>query len=258
MDYELELTKTHRLQVARAFRFNKRVDLSIDCVIEGQLGKVFVDDLARPTGYCLTVGSFWYFAGEARSLGGHQLMQRFPAYNILMPSPPAWVDCARELYGDQLKTFSRHSLSGAHLSADHLTRLLEASPQRARILPLSLDLARQVTEKPDNYLDLSDFDSVADFSERGVGYVALEQEKVMGVAYSSLVCSYGIEVSIYVDKAYRRQGVATALGSQLLLACLQQGLRPNWDAANPESVKVAEKLGYTYLESYDAYYHTKK
>lgn len=80
----------------------------------------------------------------------------------------------------------------------------------------------------------------------------------MGVAYSSLVCSQGIEVSIYVEEAYRRQGVATALGSRLLLECLTYNLRPNWDAANPESVKLAKKLGYLYLESYDAYYHTKK
>ena len=185
-------------------------------------------------------------------------MQRFPAYSILMPSPPAWVDRVRELYGDHLKTLLRHRLSAAHLSVDHLTHLLESSPHRSHILPLSQALARQMGEQPDAYLDLSDFDSLADFSERGMGYVAAGSGKAMGVAYSSLVCSYGIEVSLYVDEAYRRQGVATALGSQLLLTCLQQGLRPNWDAANPESVKLAEKLGYVHLETYDAFYHTQK
>lgn len=41
MNYELELTKANRLEVARAFRFSKRVDFSIECAIEGQLGKVF-------------------------------------------------------------------------------------------------------------------------------------------------------------------------------------------------------------------------
>jgi GNAT superfamily N-acetyltransferase len=258
MDYELELTKAHRLQVSRAFRFNKRVDFAIDCVVEGQQGKVFVDNLAQPSAYRLTVGPFWYFAGDARSAGGQQLMQPFPAYHILMPSPPAWVDLARELYGEHLKTFSRYSLSAAHLSADHLRQLRDGTSPPYRFLPLSLDVAQQVAEQADSYLDLSDFDSVADFVERGLGYVALDQAKVIGIAYSSLVCSQGIEVSLYVDEAYRRHGVATALGSQLLLACVQQGRRPNWDAANPESVKLAEKLGYVYLETYEAYYHTQK
>jgi len=44
MDHELELTKANRLKIARAFRFNKRVDFSTECVVEGQLGRVFVDD----------------------------------------------------------------------------------------------------------------------------------------------------------------------------------------------------------------------
>jgi predicted GNAT family acetyltransferase len=79
----------------------------------------------------------------------------------------------------------------------------------------------------------------------------------MSAAFSSLVCSQGIEISVYVEEAYRRQGVATALCSKLLLECLGQNLRPSWDAANDKSVKLAEKLGYRYLEQYDAYHHTK-
>jgi len=77
----------------------------------------------------------------------------------------------------------------------------------------------------------------------------------MGVAYSSLVCSTGIEVSIFVDEPYRQQGIATALGSRLVLECLRQNLRPNWDAANPESCKLAKKLGFIFTETYDAYYY---
>ena len=51
MDYELELTKANRLKIARAFRGNKRVDFSIECAIEGQLGRVkrFLCTTARPS-----------------------------------------------------------------------------------------------------------------------------------------------------------------------------------------------------------------
>jgi GNAT superfamily N-acetyltransferase len=258
MDYELELTKANRLKVSKAFRFNKRVDFSIECLIEGQLGKVFVNDLARPTAYCITVGPFWYFAGDARSPGGYQLMQGLPAYNILMPSPDPWSEVAQEIYGENLKCFTRYSFSAAELSREHLTHLLESSPHQQRVIPISMDVAKQLAGQVDGYLDLSDFDSAEDFAERGLGYTMLDDGKAMGVAYSSLVCSQGIEVSIFVDEPYRRQGVATALASKLLLASLQYNLRPNWDAANLESVGLAKKLGYHYLEAYDAYYHTKK
>ncbi len=77
----------------------------------------------------------------------------------------------------------------------------------------------------------------------------------MGVAYSSLVCSQGIEVSIYVRERYRQRGVAAALGSRLLLECLRQGRRPNWNAANHESARLAEKLGYEFVKTYEAYYY---
>ena len=125
MNVELELTKANRLRVARAFRFNKRVDFSIECAIEGQLGKVLVDDLSHPTAYCIRVGPFAYFAGEAGSPGGRQLMQNFPAYHLLMPSPAAWIEAAHELFGEQLKFFPRYSFSSAQLSSEYLTRLLE-------------------------------------------------------------------------------------------------------------------------------------
>jgi GNAT superfamily N-acetyltransferase len=258
MDYELELTKANRLKVAKAFRFNKRVDFSIECVIEGQMGKAFVNDLAHPTAYRITVGPFWYFAGEADGPAGQQMMQGLQAYNILMPSPAPWVKIAQGMYGEHLKRFTRYRFSAAELSGEHLNRLLEASAFQERVIPISVDVAKRIAEQPDGYLDLSDFDSAEDFAERGLGYTMLDDGKAIGVAYSSLVCSQGIEVSIYVAEPYRRQGVATALASKLLLASLQYGLRPNWDAANPESVELAKKLGYRYLEPYNAYYHVRQ
>jgi hypothetical protein len=50
----------------------------------------------------------------------------------------------------------------------------------------------------------------------------------------SLAWSRGIEVSLFVEETYRRQGVAMASAGQWLLACMWQGMRPNRDAANPK------------------------
>lgn len=258
MPHLLELTKAERLRVAQAFRPNKRVDFSIECVVEGQLGRVFVDDLVRPTAYCLRVGPFGYFAGDGRSPGGYQLMQSFPAYQLLMPSPVVWLETAREIFGDDLIAFPRYSFASTQLSADHLGRLVERSPFCERLVPISVDLAAKAIAEQADYLDLSDFDSAADFVERGLGYSILDKGTMIGVAYSSLVCSQGIEVSVFVKERYRQQGVATALCSRLLLEALRCGLRPHWDAANPESIRLAKKLGYLYEGSYDAYYHTKQ
>jgi predicted GNAT family acetyltransferase len=101
---------------------------------------------------------------------------------------------------------------------------------------------------------LSDFESVEDFLARGIGYGVMQNDTMIGVAYSSLICSKGIEVSIFVSPEHRRQGIATVLASYLLKWSLAHNLDPHWDAANPESCKLAEKLGYLPTGTYTAYY----
>lgn len=251
MSHELELTKVNRLRLARAFRHNPRVDYSLDCVLEGQMGQAFVDDPNAPTAYRASIGPFWYFAGDAGSPGGRALLGEWPPYNLLMPSPPGWAAAAREMFGERLVAFPRYSFAADGLDETHLESLLAVSPQRDRVV--AVDEAR-LSNGENTFIDTADFDSPADFVARSLGFIALDGEKVMGAAYGSLACNRGIEVSLYVDEPYRLQGVATALSASLLLACLRQGMRPNWDAANQESCKLAEKLGYVFAGEYEAYY----
>jgi GNAT superfamily N-acetyltransferase len=218
------------------------------------MGRAYVDDPERPTAWRITVGPFWYFAGDAGGPGGRTLLADFPPYNLLMPSPPEWTDAAREKFGDRLVTFPRYSFAAESLSEAHLVGLLDRSPHRDRVRRVDADLLA----RPDNYVETEDFDSPADFLNRGIGYTLLEDDKPVGAAYSSLVCSRGIEVSLFVDEPYRRRGIATAISAALLLECARRGLRPNWDAANLESCVLAEKLGYTPGGSYESYYYSAK
>jgi GNAT superfamily N-acetyltransferase len=255
MCYELELTRVDRLRLAGAFRHHKRVDYAIDCVLEGQMGRAFADDLQRPTAFSITAGPCWYFAGDAHSPGAQGLLRALPPYGLLMPSPPEWIAAAHDLFQDRLLPFTRYSFSPDGLSERHLLHLLDTSPHRDRITALDEPLAARLAAQPASPLEIEAFDSPADFCERGMGFAALEAEHISGAAYSSLVCSRGIEVSVYVKERRRQRGVGTALASRLLLDCQRQGLRPNWDAANRESYRLARKLGYEFTDAYDAYYY---
>ena len=46
---------------------------------------------------------------------------------------------------------------------------------------------------------------------------------------------------------------ATAAGAGLILACLDRGWYPSWDAQNKESLGLAEKLGYHFSHEYLVY-----
>ena len=180
MSHELELTKANRLRLARAFRYNPRVDYSIDCVLEAQMGQAFVDDPDQPTAYRISIGPFWYFAGDADGHGGRALLAEWPAYNLFMPSPPAWADAARETFGERLVTFPRYSFSADGLNAAHLTSIIETSPQRDRVVAVDAALLARAADGLETYVDLADFDSPDDFVARGLGFVALDGERVMG------------------------------------------------------------------------------
>jgi L-amino acid N-acyltransferase YncA len=256
MCYELELTKINRLKIANAFRAVPRVDMSIPCVVEGQMGQAFVDDLVQPSIYHVVIGPFHYFSGSSDTPQAQTMMADFPAYNLLMPSSPGWGELARQQFGDTLQTNVRHSFSSDSLSAAHLNQLLNNGSFQGEIVEIDATVANQLSAASQLYFDLADFDSAEDFAARGLGLVALVEKQPVGIAYASLVCSQGIEISIFVDETHRRQGIATALGARLLLACLQRQLHPNWDAANPESVKLATKLGYRSTGAYEAYFHS--
>jgi GNAT superfamily N-acetyltransferase len=250
LDYPL--TKANRLRLARAFRNVERVDLSLDCVIEGQMGRAYVDDPAQPTVFKIQTGPFAYLAGDATGPAAEPFLRSL-AHDLFMPSAPGWVEAAQKLYGDRLRPFDRYRCSAEALSLEHLSRLRAASRYGERVRAIDGAVAESVWGK-DHFIDLSAYDSVADFLERGVGVYVAVGEQLAGAALASLACSRGIEVSLYVEEEFRRQGLATALCVHLLSWCLERGLEPHWDAANPESAQLALKLGYRMKGGYCAYY----
>ncbi|KQC14089.1 MAG: hypothetical protein APR63_06120 [Desulfuromonas sp. SDB] len=249
---EYPLTKSHRIILARAFVNVPRVDMSIQCVVEGQMGSATVDSIDKPTVFKIEVGPFIYFAGNVKSPAGKAMLKTIAPYTLFMPSSPGWIEAARKMYGDKLVELERYSFSQNHLSIEHLEELIRKSIWK-KVKPMDLSFARKLWGKV-HFIELSDFDSPEDFVKRGIGYYLEQDNRILGAAYSSLVCSMGIEVSIFVREDYRRQGIATTLASHLLLWCLNNHTLASWDTANHESCKLALKMGYTYTRTYKAYY----
>lgn len=247
------LTRANRIRLARAYRDAPRVDLSIACVLEDQMGRAFANDLHDPTVFRIEGGPFIYYAGDPSGPAAREALASMSPDQLLMPSAPGWLEAARQVHGERLVPFDRYRFSSERLSADHLDQLAQAAPTGMSIRRMDVMIAHQVWGQ-ENYSELSEFDSAGDFAERGIGYYASMGDGIAGAAYSSLVCSQGIEISIFIEPEQRRKGIAIALAARLIRWCLEQGFEPHWDAANPESCKLAMKLGYSPAGSYEAHY----
>ncbi|MCC6612599.1 MAG: GNAT family N-acetyltransferase [Anaerolineae bacterium] len=241
------LTRANRMRLARAFASLPRVDISIECALEDQMGAAYVDSLDQPRAFMIEQdGFFCYYAGDI----SRDFVSATPRGRLLMAGAPGWQAAVENAFGDALVPIERHTFASEALSVDHLRSLAASNPHTAAVRRVDAQLAR--TETP--YLSLDAFESAEDFVERGIGFCLLHEGTIVGGAYSSLVCSDAIEVSIVVHTVHRRQGVATALASQLLLWCLEHQIAPHWDAANDESCGLAAKLGYRKVGTYAAYY----
>lgn len=253
MKRDFPLTKANRIILARAFRDVPRVDLSLECVIEGQMGKAFVDDLHEPRVFKVEVGPFFYLAGEPCGRPARLMLGNLSPGTLFMPSGPGWLEAAQDMYGERLMPFPRYSFSFETVTDRNLLQICATSPHGGVVKQMDGAFARSVWDK-DHFVDISDFDSPRDFMQRGVGFYLETAGEIIGAAYSSLVCSKGIEVSVFVLDDYRRRGIATALAACLLRWCLAHDMEAHYDAANPVSCILAERLGYTRAGGYLAYY----
>lgn len=245
------LTRPNRLRLARAFAKVPIVDISIACAVEDQMGQAWVDSPADPQFWMIDQTQFFcYLAGDFSTDAGCDFLSQIPGGRLLMAGSHGWQEAAQSAFGDRLIPVKRWRYSSESLSLEHLRKLASDNANTPNVRPVDTTLAGAGSP----YLDIGAFDSANDFVQRGIGFCLMKDDATIGCAYSSLVCSSAIEVSIVVNPNHHRQGIATALSCQLLRWCLEHQLAPHWDAANQESCGLAEKLGYSRDGEYTAYY----
>lgn len=105
----------------------------------------------------------------------------------------------------------------------------------------------------DNIKKIEFINITDNYKKNGIGFCCVHNNEIIGVASSNIFYKDGIEVNIKVKEEYRRKGIATAMASKLIIECLNRNKKISWDAANLNSVSLAEKLGFEYDSSYNIY-----
>lgn len=100
---------------------------------------------------------------------------------------------------------------------------------------------------------MAQYEDYDTYRKYGLGVVILKDGEPVSGASSYSGYRGGIEIEIDTKEEHRRKGLAHICGARLILECLDRGLYPSWDAQNPKSAALAEKLGYHQDRAYTAY-----
>lgn len=255
----IELTYGQMNAIAPLFAYTE--ETMVLSVLQGHMGRAWADSAEHPTAARILVGDLMFLAGDAQSPCAQALVTHIPAerqvpFVLAAPEHAGWSRLIKENWPETRREYTRRYAIKKEpdcFDPEKLRAFAGRIPAGYAIRPIDSELYPKTFGLPFPADLCTNFESADHFLSRGIGYVALFGGEIVGGASSYTVYDDGIEIEIATHPEHRRRGLATALGATLILGCLDRGLYPSWDAANIESVGLAEKLGYHLAAPYDCY-----
>lgn len=243
------------------FMFKNMSDTMILSYLQGHMGTAWVNDPINPTAAQIIVGVFVFYAGDSYAKGTEELLTNLPKDNIVIVENEEWKNRIETVYKGYVDKFQRYAFkkNPEYLDYNHVQSFLGKLPEGYELKKIDKALAYEPSLQEVSEDFTSQFVSIEDYINRGIGYCILHKAKIVCGASSYSVYNDGIEIEIDTHPEHRRKGLATVAAAALILDCVEKGKYPSWDAANPVSVALAQKFGYVLEEPYDTYHiHCEK
>ena len=213
----------------------------------GGTGRVWTDSLVNPRAAVMAVGDFLLCGGEAEAA----LLRMAVASNRkpwLIYAPGPWLQALESIVSFRLGT-RQAFLPDVQPEDGHLRRLLERLPEDVCLRPLEgpwIPWCRLQAWSRDFVSQFTD----DGFAAEGLGMLAMRDGQPVSGAASYVRYPGGLEVQVTTREGCEGRGYATLAAAALILRAHARGLAVTWDAANPASAHIAEKLGYRPAEKY--------
>lgn len=241
--YELKREEMYRI----APLFANCQETPVWSCLQGYMGHAWTDHIGEPVSAQIMTGDFCFFAG----LPNIELIKNVPEYFLseyllMIPQDEAWEALIRQYYKKDAEKFTRYAIKKEPgiFRIEVLTDYVKSLSGEYGLKRIDEEIYRQSGLEEWSKDLCSQFPSYNNYSRSGIGYAVVHEGRLVSGASSYTIYDKGIEIEIDTRPEYRRKGLARACASALILECLKRGLYPSWDAANPESVALSEKLGY--------------
>ena len=214
------------------------------------MGKVFVTDKDNPVSAMAFVGCFAFTAGEPdREL----IINKPDGFVIMVPQDDRWSELIEECYHDARKVTRYAIRKDTVFDREQLAKMASGLPEGYELKKIDADIYDLCVKDPVTADFVSAFGSKEKYLELGRGMVILKDGKFVSGASSYTRYKEGIEIEVDTIVPERRKGLATIVCSALILACLDEGLYPSWDAHDMNSVQLSKRFGYEFDHEYTAY-----
>jgi RimJ/RimL family protein N-acetyltransferase len=228
-----------------------------DAILDGCMGRALADDQDQPRIALLEAQKIklGIVGGDSEHPSAREYIEQLPIPKALIFASEDWEKLMQEIHASRLVRLPRYAFTSERLDIQHLRELAARSPDGYQLEQMDLDLARRLAAEKSEFAEdhMVNFDSPEDFVDRGFGFCLLDGDQIVSVATTFAICHRGVEIQINTREEHQGRGLATVVAANLMVHSLQNGLDPNWDAANEPSVGLARKLGYTPQGTYAIY-----
>ncbi|MFW9786509.1 MAG: GNAT family N-acetyltransferase [Candidatus Thorarchaeota archaeon] len=250
----VEWTKKDRTSIRQLFEDHRRGRAIIFPALDQGRGNVWVNSLEAPTVARLQLAILNAVAGDCESTDALEFIQMLGTGQLVFAPDECWTNLLKGEWGNRIGIQHRTLLSPDSLNLDHLRKLRDELSPDYTLERMDLETIRRIDKRKAMHIPTF-FGSSENFHRVGIGYCIKYRGEVVSMAstFTPFIDEFEIEVDT-LDSDHRRKGLATVVSSALIIHALENGLVPQWDAANEASIHLALKLGYTNPDHWDAYY----
>ncbi|PEX82251.1 GNAT family N-acetyltransferase, partial [Bacillus cereus] len=219
MIYEANI-HTRKKLVSMFEDFNNVILLSY---LQGHMGTAWVNDLEKPTVAQITVGIFTFYAGNSNAKETEELLRNIPDRILVIVNSDEWKKRLEAFHGRKIDKFLRYKFKRNAEVFDHskLQSFILTLPKGYELRRIDEHIANKPSLHKLSKDFTSQFQSIEDYINRGIGYSILYNREVVCGASSYSIYDEGIEIEVAADHNHRRKGLATVVSAALILDCLE-------------------------------------
>ena len=223
--------------------------------LQGYMGRAWADNLERPVSARVLVGDFCFLAGRPNRELAEALPPESQHFLLLIPREREWHSLIERVHTGRCTQILRYPFAKdtSGMDRERLQYYAGRIGTGYTIQAFDRSLYHQAKQEAWSSDLCSQFPRWEDYRKHGIGFGALWEGRLVSGASSYTVYDGGIEIEIDTREDHRRKGLAAACAARLILACLERGVMPSWDAHHLASAALARKLGYRPQPPYIAY-----